>query len=423
MTATCDLPFTGIHYEDRMKNILFVDDEQPVLDGLRSRLHRLHTKWSMEFVNSGAQAIERMQTRPYDVIVTDMRMPAMDGAKLLEIVSVRWPQAIRIVLSGYSELDQTARLVPLAHQYLSKPCQPQQLENVIDRCLLLHELLNQPRLREIVGRIRKLPSLPSIYVALQSIVRNDNVTLSEVAALVTADSALAARVLQIVNSAFFRLSRKISNIEQAVSYLGFQAIRNLALSVEIFSQWPAGACAGLDLKKLQQHAHTVAAAASAFTAKTPLADDAMLAGLLHDIGYWILAQECPDDLCNAVELAVSTQIPLHCAETRIIGASHAEIGAYLLGIWGLPYPVVEAVAHHHQPARVAHSSFDVLAAIVIGQSFARTNDESAFGTQVPPDLMIDENYLLAVQAPFDWTEATRRITEITNITNSPEIAA
>ena len=126
-----------------------------------------------------------------------------------------------------------------------------------------------------------------------------------------------------------------------MSYLGFQAIRNLAMSVEIFSQWPRGSCAGLDLNRLQQHAHTVAAAAGALTAKTPLADEAMLAGLLHDIGYWILAQECPDDLSNAVELAVSTDIALHAAETRIIGASHAEIGAYLLGIWGLPYSVVE----------------------------------------------------------------------------------
>lgn len=402
-----------------MKNVLFVDDERAVLDGLRSRLHRLHNKWNMEFVESGAVAIEHMQTHPYDVIVTDMRMPAMDGAKLLEIVSGQWPQAIRIVLSGYAELEQTVRLVPFAHQYLSKPCQPQQLENVIERCLLLHELLNEPRLRAIVGRIRKLPSLPSIYLALQSIVRDESVTLSEVAKLVTADSALAARVLQIVNSAFFRLSRKISNIEQAVSYLGFQAIRNLALSVEIFSRWPGGTGAGLDLDKLQLHTHAVAAAASALTAKTPMADDAMLAGLLHDIGYWILAQECPDDLSRAVKLAVSNDIPLHAAETRIIGASHAEIGAYLLGIWGLPYSVVEAVAHHHQPERVAHSSFDVLAAVVIGHSLVPANDASAFGTAVPPDTKIDPNYLTAVHAPFDWNEATRRTTEITD---SPEIA-
>lgn len=396
-----------------MKNILFVDDERSVLDGLRSRLHRLHTKWNMEFVEGGSAAIEHMQSHPCDVLVSDMRMPAMDGAELLEIASERWPQTIRIVLSGYAELEQTVRLVPLAHQYLSKPCQAQQLESVIERCLLLHDLLNGPRLREIVGRIRKLPSLPSIYVALQSIMSEESVTLGDVAKLVAADSALAARVLQIVNSAFFRLCRKISNIEQAVSYLGFNAIRNLALSAEIFSRWPGGACPWLDLNRLQHHAHLVAAASSALTAKTPLADDAMLAGLLHDIGYWILAQECPDDLNESVELAVSSGIALHAAETRIIGASHAEIGAYLLGIWGLPYPVVEAVAHHHQPARVAHADFDVMAAVVIGHSLVPTDDASVFGAPVPPDPKIDAGYLTAVKAPFDWNEATRRILEIT----------
>ena len=170
---------------------------------------------------------------------------------------------------------------------------------------------------------------------------------------------------------------------------------------------------------MQQHAHSVAAAASALTAKTPLADDAMLAGLLHDIGYWILAQECTEDLSRAVELARSSNIPLHEAETQIIGASHAEIGAYLLGLWGLPYSVVEAVAHHHQPERVAHSSFDVLAAVVIGHSLAPTDDASAFGTAIPPDPKVDPSYLIAVNAPFDWNEATRRVAEITD---SPEIA-
>ena len=347
--------------ESDMRNVLFVDDERPILEGLRSRLRHLHHKWNMEFVDGGALALERMQQRPYDVLVTDMRMPGIDGAKLLEVVSTQWPQTVRIVLSGYTELEQTVRLVPFAHQYLSKPCQPQQLENVVERCLLLQQLLNQPDLRTIVGRIRNLPSLPSIYVALQNIIRDEEVTLRDVAKLVAADSALAARVLQIVNSAFFRLAKRISNIEQAVSYLGFNAIRNLAMSVEVFAQWPGGACGGLDPDKLQLHVHSVAAAASALTAKTPIADDSMLAGLLHDIGYWILAQECPHDLSEAVKLAVSSGIPLHAAETQVIGASHAELGAYLLGIWGLPYPVVEAVANHHQPERVTHAEFDVLA--------------------------------------------------------------
>jgi HD-like signal output (HDOD) protein len=146
-------------------------------------------------------------------------------------------------------------------------------------------------------------------------------------------------------------------------------------------------------------------------AKTPIADDAMLAGLLHDIGYWILAQECPQDLDKAVKLAVSSGIPLHAAETRIMGASHAEVGAYLLGIWGLPYPVVEAVAHHHQPERVVQADFDVLGALVLAHSLVPADDATAFGAGVPSDPKIDESYLVAVKAPFDWSEAVRRVAE------------
>jgi putative nucleotidyltransferase with HDIG domain len=395
-----------------MKSILFVDDERSVLDGLRARLHVLNGKWTMKFVESGALALAEMREHPYDVIVTDMMMPAMIGATLLEQVNANWPQTIRIVLSGSAEPDEIAlSLVPLAHQYLSKPCQPRQLENVIERCMLLHELLSRPQLRAVVGRIKKLPSLPAIYAAFQSILGNQNITNREVAALVTADAALAARVLQIVNSAFFRLAKRISSVEQAVSYLGFRAIRNLAMSVEVFSKWPGGLCSGLDLGLLQLHAQGVAAAANALAAKTTFVDDAMLAGLLHDIGYWVLAQECPEELGNAVALSIAARIPLHAAETQVIGASHAELGAYLLGIWGLPHSVVEAVAHHHQPERVSHSEFDVLAAVVSAHALVPSDDATAFGRDVPPDPKVDATYLAGVNAPFDWDEAVRRVAE------------
>jgi putative nucleotidyltransferase with HDIG domain len=395
-----------------MKSILFVDDERSVLDGLRARLHVLNSKWTMKFVESGVLALAEMREHPYDVIVTDMRMPAMIGATLLEQVSANWPQTIRIVLSGSLEPDEMAlSLVPLAHQYLSKPCQPRQLENVIERCMLLHDLLSRPQLRAVVGRIKKLPSLPAIYAAFQSILSNQNVTNREVAALVTADAALAARVLQIVNSAFFRLAKRISSVEQAVSYLGFKAIRNLAMSVEVFSKWPGGRCSGLDLGLLQLHAQGVAAAANALAAKTTFVDDAMLAGLLHDIGYWVLAQECPEELGKAVALSISARIPLYAAETQVIGASHAEIGAYLLGIWGLPHSVVEAVAHHHQPERVSHSEFDVLAAVVSAHALVPSDDATVFGRDIPPDPKVDETYLAGVNAPFNWDEAVRRVAE------------
>jgi HD-like signal output (HDOD) protein len=275
-------------------------------------------------------------------------------------------------------------------------------------------MLHEPRLRSIVGRLRTLPSLPSVYATLQKIVKDDNSTVSDVAKVVSADSALAARVLQIVNSAFCRVARRISNVEQAVTYLGFKSIRNLAMAVEVFTRWPGGDDSIIDLDKLQLHVHSVAAGATALAEKTPYADDAMLAGLLHDIGYWVLVKECPDELNAAVKRAASAGIPLYEAETQIMGASHAEVGAYLLGIWGIPYPVVEAVAHHHQPGRVNQPDFDVLAALVISHSLNPMDDSAGFTIHVPPDPKVEAGYLRGFNAPFDWHEAKRRIAEATS---------
>jgi len=395
------------------KRILFVDDEASILGGLRVRLHRLRDKWDMHFVESGAKAIEALECNHYDVVVTDMRMPGMDGAELLGVVRDRWPDTVRIVLSGYAELQQVVRLVPYAHQYFSKPCEAGQLENLIDRCLRLHELLRLPALRAVVGRVCKLPAMPQIYARLQGLLASDTTSVHEVAELIASDAAIAAKVLQLVNSAFFRLARRITNIEQAVSHLGFGAIRNLVISAEVFSRWSGcNTRSLLNVDKLQSHVHLVAAAARSLATSSPRADDALLAGLLHDIGYWVLANESPDELTDAVARATALKIPLHEAETQVIGASHAQIGAYLLGIWGLPYPVIEAVAHHHTPESITQSEMDPLGALAVAHALLPSDDTEAFNAPLPPDPKVDAGYLASLNAPYDWTEAEYRVGEV-----------
>jgi HD-like signal output (HDOD) protein len=247
---------------------------------------------------------------------------------------------------------------------------------------------------------------------LKSLVANEDVQISDVATVIATDSAIAAKVLQLVNSSFFGLSRRISSIQQAVTFLGFAAICNVVLSAEVFSQWGSiGGRSGLDVDRLQLHARTVAAAGHALTVKTPIADDVVLAGLLHDIGYWILAQECPNELAECVDVAASRGISLVDAEIEIIGASHASIGAYLLGIWGLPYAVVEAVAHHHTPNAVKQTEFDVLAATALAHALTGLGDISAFREAMVPDSKVNAAYLAAVKAPFTWSEAKRRVEE------------
>jgi putative nucleotidyltransferase with HDIG domain len=396
-----------------MKRILFVDDEPALLDGLRQRLYRARSKWRMSFVNSGALAIAELERETYDVIVSDMRMPKMDGAELLKVVSENWPQTIRIVLSGDSEQGHVMRLVPVAHQYLTKPCLPERLEQVIQRCIQLHELLHEERLRAAVGAIRQLPAIPAVYARLNTLLSCEDASLEDVAAVVASDSGVAAKVLQVVNSAFFRLPRRITKIGHAISHLGFTAIRNLVLSAEIFSLWPSSCVPGaVEPEKLQAHTQTIAAAAYALASRLPWADDALLAGLLHDIGYWILLQQCPSEMCQALDMSRAERIPLHESEIRVFGTSHAEIGAYLLGLWGFPYTIVEAVAFHHSPLSVQQAEFDVLAALTVAHKICDAAALPTLGGIPDHAPAVSAEYLASLRAPFDWSEAERRIAEI-----------
>jgi HD-like signal output (HDOD) protein len=401
-----------------MKHILFVDDEPHFLDGLRLRLHGKQYKWALSFAESGAGALAELQRCPYDLIVSDVRMSGMDGTRLLRTVADRWPATIRIALSGGTDMAHTVRLVPIAHQLLSKPCEPNVLENLIERCFALQELLRAPQLRMAVGRMRQLPPLRGTFQKLQALLENDDITVGEVARLVASDTVIAAKVLQMVNSAFFRGGRRITNIDQAITHLGFATLRALVLSAEVFAAWPEKTGAEtVSLERLQQHTQQVVGIAQAIasladgpsrSARALLIDDTILAALVHDLGYWVLAHECPQELESARLRAIEHEISLHEAERDAIGATHAEIGAYLLGIWGFPYSVVEAVAHHHSPRQVQQHSFDALAALAIAHALTPIRDVDAFRGPPLPDAHVDESYLAAVHAPFAWEVAAER---------------
>jgi HD-like signal output (HDOD) protein/ActR/RegA family two-component response regulator len=395
-----------------VKNILFVDDERDLLDSLKARLYKHRHDWDMKFVQSGDAAISALEEQKFDLVVSDVRMPGMDGGQLLTVVKQRWPMAMRIIVSGYSDPVQAVRLTSLAHQYVAKPCDGRELENIIERCFYLQDLLAQESLRKVVGRIGKLPAMPKTYGRLQAALAQPSVTAAEIGDIVNADAAIAGKVLQITNSAFFRLRKPMVRIKDAVTYLGFATVRNLVLSAEIFSQWgaPEG-LSDLDPERLQNHAQCAAAACKALAGGRASPDDAWLAGLLHDIGYWVLIQECPKELGKAIQLARDEGLPLVECERQVTGASHAEIGAYLLGLWGLPYTIIEAVALHHTPTVVTPHGYDLVGALAVSHALLDPPNSHAILTDAPPDKGVDAEYLAGLQAPFDWAEAQRRVAD------------
>ena len=241
-----------------MKRVLFVDDEPQMLSGLQRLLRPQRHEWDMKFAEGGEQALVALEETPYDVIVTDMRMPGMDGVTLLEQVKDQWPQMVRIILSGYTELEATLRTLPVAHQFLSKPCDPGRLKDVVERACALQSLLSREALRATIAQMGDLPSQPGVYLKLAEALGDPATSMADVARLIEQDIAMSAKCLQLVNSAFFGLGR-VTSVQQAVSYLGTDMVKALVFTVEVFHAFqPAPGAGGFDLDALQSHSLLVA---------------------------------------------------------------------------------------------------------------------------------------------------------------------
>lgn len=356
-----------------MKRILFVDDEPRVLEGLQRMLRPQRKEWEMEFADSGAQALTLLEAHPFDVIVTDMRMPEMDGAALLEQVQKRFPGVVRMVLSGYFEMEMAMRAVPVAHQYLAKPCDSEKLREAIERACSFASLLTDETTRRVVGTIGSLPSLPRTCTALLGALKNPDVAIDEIGRIIEQDVGMTAKVLQLVNSAFFGLLQEITTVRAAVSHLGLDVLKQLVLSVEVFRTFqPKRRIEGFNLEALQNHSRLAAAIASRLPAKRKVSAAAVVAALLHDTGKLVLAAHVPEQFEQVLRQARRENRSLIAAEHEVTGTGHAEIGAYLLALWGLPMPIVDAVCRHHRPERApdAEPGLDVLAITHISDGLA-----------------------------------------------------
>jgi len=248
--------------------------------------------------------------------------------------------------------------------------------------------------------------MPSTFAALQRALADPGVDSAKVAAIIQKDPSVAAKVLQVCNSAFFRLPRRVSSIQQAVSYLGLSAVRSMVLSAELFD--PAKSlCPSLDLLQLQKHALSVAGVARFLAADTPWAEEAFLSGLLHDVGFLLLGRQFGDRMKKALS-AASTGMPLAEAEQLHVGVDHGTAGAYLLGLWGLPYEVVESVAHHDAPRTIGHDSFDVSSAVAVAHELLVQVKPGDVADYERKGSMLGDDYLRSLGHPGTWGSLLER---------------
>ncbi len=393
------------------RRILVVDDDPQRAAALGATLDGASKPWLIETALSGRGALAALTARKFDLVITDVQVAGLGSGALLATCAMDHPDVVRFVRGGPGS-DRPMLAAACAHQFVPEPLDAGALVAQIDRAFVLRESLASPELRAIVGRMTAIPTLPALYTAVVSELQRLHVSTQRIGALVADDPAMSAKVLQLVNSPFFGCQMRVSDPAMAVQRLGLETVRGLVLSTHVFETFRRPTRGALNMEQLWQHASTVSALAGSLAQMDGVAgdvvQDARTAGLLHDVGKLLLVATLPVVSMRINERARRDARPTVELEREELGVTHAELGAYLLGLWGLPDAIVEATAWHHYPpsaAPVGHSALSfVVAANVLAAAGRRRTDAD------PESLM---SRLASVLEPFglsgragtwlDWT--------------------
>jgi CheY-like chemotaxis protein len=376
--------------------ILFVDDEPNVLVALRRMLRPLHREWAMEFAEGGQQALEILERNRFDVIVSDMRMPGMSGAELLELARNRFPDMARIILTGQCNKESGLSALRVAHQLLDKPCDPRNLQATITRITALRTLLAKKPIPSLISMLPPTPTLPGILEELLTDVDTVTTSLDEVEAMMRKGLGIPAEAIRIATPSFFGVRRDPAEDDHGVSLFRLEMLRVLVLAVGLLSSLQPSAEPALSVEPLQRYCWSVCTLARDI-AKMEGADprsvnQAGIAGLLHDIGKLILLRSGGNAYANFMSDTNNRIMSEWDFEQEMFGVSHAEVGAALLSLWGLPFPIVEAVAWHHRPNRSGATDFGVLTAVHAAVAL----------TPEAGDGPIDFEHLKSIKAQLRW---------------------
>lgn len=333
--------------------ILFVDDDPDLLETLQEVMGDMAEAWDMTFLSRASEGLAAFARAPFDVVVSDLWMPGMNGAEFLREIRALYPGTIRFILSSNTDRDLAIQLVERAHQFIEKPCRAAFLKTAIGRTLGLRDHLHNEAVQELIGRMGQLPTVPTLYQEINHLLESRRATVENLSRIIRRDAAMTAMVLKLVNSAFFNLRNPVSTPSEALNYLGVDLLKALVLAHGLFHQMASFDLPAFTVDHLWRHSLAVASSAQrlgeAASMGRPRAAECFTAGVLHDVGILVLASRFSEDYRRVLDLTLGEGWDLALAEHHVFGTSHAEVGGYLLGLWGLPSPIVQATLWHHDP--------------------------------------------------------------------------
>ncbi len=391
--------------------ILLLDDARRSLASSRDALALRHDNWEFDLVTDPGEAYAKVAAWAPAVVVANFRLKGeTNGLQALQQIEALRPETQRFIVASEHERFEIAPWLGGACLYLPKPCPAERLESEIIRCLAIERWLDNPRIKQLVALVDTFPTLPTVYLQIVDTLRSPDASAADVAQAISGDVAIVAKLLQIANSAYYGFDEKVTDIKQAVSFIGMRSVKNLVLAMKVFGDIGKSDEQREQISQLLGHSIGVAISAQRIalleTGDEAAGEEAYTAGLLHDIGRLLLITAAPRQFKNARALARESRITEFEAENQIVGCNHAELGAYLLGRWGMPAAIVDATARHHAPADSADRFFSPLAAVHVANALEWERVPARAGR---PEARCDETYLSAIGrlAKLElWREAT-----------------
>jgi HD-like signal output (HDOD) protein/ActR/RegA family two-component response regulator len=395
------------------KKILFVDDEVPILKSL-NRLF-MDTEYEVFTAGSGEEALEILTDEKIDMVITDMKMPVMDGYQLLEQVKELHPNVLRIILSGYSEKNTilTALQKNIAKLYILKPWDNNKLVQLVDQIFQTENILRDSNLLGLINNAEELPTLNNSYRQIMDLIDAD-ADLVKIASAIERDHSVATKILHIINSAFYGV--KTGSVKHAIACLGLSTIRNILLATSIVDSFNMSAVYGTRLEMLWDHSFICSKIVNIIYEKllhTKLSETESSAGLLHNIGVVLLLNIFPKKYIEIFHRVEKEKSNLLQIEQEVLNVTHQQAGGYLLKWWELPYPIVEAALYHHTPFATGIINQRLIYAVNIAQHYASIILENqlsnAFDPEVFDALGISQSQLEQEISSLSITERSMQI--------------
>ncbi|OOM75973.1 hydrogenase transcriptional regulatory protein hupR1 [Clostridium puniceum] len=333
-----------------LKRILFVDDETQILRSI-TRLF-MDTEYEVLKAESGAEALELLEIEQVDVIVSDMKMPKMTGYELLSQVKKKFPNIVRIILSGFSDerIVFDALQKNIAKLYILKPWENTVLINTIEKVFQIENLLrNNEKVLKLVNNAEELPTIKTSYQKIINVIESDK-EIYKIVEAIEADNSIVIKLLHIVNSSYY--SVKTGSIKRAVAYLGLDNIKNIVIASAFIDGLSFNSKDNKRLEELWEHAfianRIISLIYTEFLNKK-IPETEMNAGLLSNVGIIFMIHSFHDKYMEIFEEIEKNNVDIIELENKAFGTNHQEIGGYLLQWWDIPLPIVEAALYHHNP--------------------------------------------------------------------------